>query len=204
MNSSRPTAHLAAAPATTPAASTETLSPAPLTDDDGQRLMRFFALHRDLLALAADTGAPLVELLAWVNQPRITAAIELIDRHRKEGQAAAVAETLVAELKQTADPAETRRHANTILRSIRPPAQRRAARQQEPTTANTGQPDTQERSCSTAPSRHQPRQAARGGPELIPRNHQDTRMRSDWPATPASALLAAAGQPPPSKSNGRY
>jgi hypothetical protein len=164
-------------------------STAPLSDEDGRRLKRFFELHEDLIALADDLAAPLVELLAWINQPQIAAAIELIDRYRKNGQALAAAHRSLDAASEAEGSAEIRRCANTALRALRPPAARRTHRAADASSTQvaTGDtwreagPRTQDRLNSSSPP---PTPAPRAGTPAAPSSQSPAPARSTSGAQP--------------------
>jgi hypothetical protein len=165
----------------TAAAHPVTAAPA-FTALDNQRLTLYYRGQRDLLGLADTTHAALVELVAWINQPHIAAAIACIDHHRALGRADAAAENTAKALAQPTDPVETRRNANLLLRIIRPPAPRRPRATKDASGAAPGK-DTRD----TGPQD--------SGPRTPPRTGVSSRAPAGASASPSSAPTAPA--PPP-------
>jgi hypothetical protein len=106
---------------------------ATLTDRDGHLLNNLFALGRSPFALATHENLPLREVLLWLAQPRIAAAIHLIATSLAEGLKTEALEILREIARESEDPVERRRATTQILRALNPPRQRTGTPQRTPT-----------------------------------------------------------------------
>ena len=97
---------------------------ATLTDRDSQLLHNLFAFHRSPFALASHEKLPLREVLLWLAQPRIAAAINLIAKELAEGLKTEALEILREIARESEDPVERRRATTQILRALNLPRPR--------------------------------------------------------------------------------
>jgi hypothetical protein len=109
-----------------------------LTDRDGQLLNNLFALGRSPFALATHENLSLREVLLWLAQPRIAAAITLIATSLAEGLKTEALEILREIARDSEDPVERRRATTQILRALNPPRERTPRPAQRTPTVREG------------------------------------------------------------------
>lgn len=89
-----------------------------LTAGDAALLHNLFALSRNIFALAQHQNAPLTDCLAWLAQPHIAAARDLIASELAEGLKSEALEILRHIARTSPDPIEQRRAATQVLRVL--------------------------------------------------------------------------------------